>query len=103
MVGRATTQPGNASTSTQRSLTKEITSACHRKVTSLPHVLRKMGEPGGAQTPPGSHMAHLKQLRELHDRLGEEQQWLQQLRQALERESAEKTLDGGARAKARDV
>jgi hypothetical protein len=48
-------------------------------------------------------VAHLEQLRELHNKLGEVQQCLQQLRQALEREAASKALDGGARAKARDV
>jgi hypothetical protein len=40
-----------------------------------PHVQ----EPSGAQTPPGSHMAQLEQLRELHNKLKEEQQRLQQL------------------------
>jgi hypothetical protein len=40
--------------------------------------------PDGAQTPPGSHEAHLEQLRELHNKLGEEQQCLQRLRQALD-------------------
>jgi hypothetical protein len=59
--------------------------------------------PDGAQTPPGSHVAHLEQLRELHNKLGEEQQCLQQLLQALEGEAAGKALDGGTRAKARDV
>jgi hypothetical protein len=34
-------------------------------------------EPGGAQTPPRSHVAHLEQLRELHDNLGKEQQRMQ--------------------------
>jgi hypothetical protein len=48
-------------------------------------------------------MAHLKQLHELHAKLGEEQQRLQQLRQVLEREAAGKALDEGARAKARDI
>jgi hypothetical protein len=47
-----------------------------------PHVQ----EPSGAQTPPGSHVAQLEKLRELHNKLKEEQQWLQQLQQALERE-----------------
>ena len=42
-------------------------------------------------------MAHLEQLRELHDKLEEEQQWLQLLRQALEREAVGKILGGGAR------
>jgi hypothetical protein len=59
--------------------------------------------PDGAQTPLGSHEAHLKQLQQLHDKLGEEQQRLQQLQQALEGEAAGKALDGGAQAKARDV
>jgi uncharacterized protein YhaN len=59
--------------------------------------------PDGAQTPLGSHEAHLRQLRQLHDKLEEEQQRLQQLRQALEGEAAGKALDGGARTKARDV
>ena len=48
-------------------------------------------------------MAHLEKLRELHDKLGEEQQRLQQLQQALEREAVGKILDGGTYAKARDV
>jgi uncharacterized protein YhaN len=48
-------------------------------------------------------MAHLEQLRELQNKLREVQQRLQQLRQALEREAAGKALEGGARAKARDV
>jgi hypothetical protein len=39
-------------------------------------------------------VAHLEQLRELHNKLREEQQQLQQLRQALEREAAGKALDG---------
>jgi hypothetical protein len=60
-------------------------------------------EPGGAQTLPRSHMAHLEQLRELYNKLGEEQQRLQQLRKALEREAPGKALDGGTRAKAHDV
>jgi hypothetical protein len=64
---------------------------------------REVGEPGRAQTPPGSHVAPLKQLRELHNKLRDEQQRLQQLRQALEREAASKALDGGARAKAHDI
>jgi hypothetical protein len=41
LVGRVATQPGNASTFTQRSPTKEITSACHGRVTSLPHAFKK--------------------------------------------------------------
>jgi hypothetical protein len=40
-AGRATTQPGDASTSTQKSLTRGITSACLGKVTSL---LRAFGK-----------------------------------------------------------
>jgi hypothetical protein len=48
-------------------------------------------------------MGHLEQLRELHAKLGEDQQRLQQLQQVLEREAAGKVLDEGARAKARDV
>jgi hypothetical protein len=68
-----------------------------------PPCFQEAVEPGGARTPPGRHMAHLEQLRELNDKLEEEQQRQQQLRQALEREAANKTLDGGARAKARDV
>jgi hypothetical protein len=67
-----------------------------------PHVQEAV-EPGGAQTPPGSHLAHLEQLQELHDKLEEEQQRLQHLQQALERESAGKTLDEGTRVKARDI
>jgi hypothetical protein len=59
--------------------------------------------PDRTQTPLGSHEAHLEQLRELHGKLGEEQQRLQQLRQTLEGEAAGKALDGGVRAKARDV
>jgi hypothetical protein len=39
----------------------------------------------------------------LHNKLGEEQQHLQQLRQALEGEAVGKALDGGVRVKARDV
>jgi hypothetical protein len=31
------------------------------------------------KTPPGTRVAHLEQLRELHDKIKEEQQWLQQL------------------------
>lgn len=34
-------------------------------------------EPDRVQTPPESHMAHLEQLRELHDKIGEEHQRLQ--------------------------
>jgi hypothetical protein len=37
LVGKAMTRPGNASTSTRRSLTEEITSICYEKVTSLYH------------------------------------------------------------------
>jgi hypothetical protein len=60
-------------------------------------------QPGQAQTPPWSREAHLEQLRGLHSKLGEERQHLQQLRQALEGEVAGTALNGGARAKARDV
>jgi hypothetical protein len=74
LVTRAMTQPENASISTQISPTKEITSACHWKMTSLHHAFEKQMEPSGAQTPLGSHVAHLEQLWELHDKLGEEQQ-----------------------------
>jgi hypothetical protein len=42
-------------------------------------------------------MAHLEQLRELHDKLREEQQRLQLLWQALEREAIGKILGEGAR------
>jgi hypothetical protein len=59
--------------------------------------------PNGTHTPPGSRDAHLEQLQEMHDKLGEEQQRLQQLRQALEGEATGKALNGGARAKARNV
>lgn len=59
-----------------------------------PPRIREAREPGGAQTPPGSHVAHLEQLQELHAKLGEEQQRLQQLRQVLEKEAAGKALDG---------
>lgn len=67
-----------------------------------PHVQEAV-ELGGAQTPPGSHLAHLEQLQELHNKLGGEQKPLQQLRQALEWEATGRTLNGVARAKARDV
>jgi hypothetical protein len=40
-AGKATTQPGNASISTKRSLTRETILACPGKVTSLPHALGK--------------------------------------------------------------
>lgn len=59
-----------------------------------PPRIREAREAGRAQTPPGSHVAHLKQLRELHAKLGEEQQRLQQLRQVLEKEAAGKALGG---------
>lgn len=62
-----------------------------------PPYAREAREPSEAQTPPGSHMAHLEQLRELHAKLREEQQCLQQLRHILEREAASKVLDEGAR------
>jgi hypothetical protein len=68
-----------------------------------PPRVQEVVEPSGAQTPPGSHVAHLEQLRELHNKLREEQQRLQQLRQALEREATSKALDGGAQAKAREI
>jgi hypothetical protein len=68
-----------------------------------PPRVQEVVEPCWAQTPPTSHVAHLEKLRELHDKLGEKQQRLQQLRQALEREAASKTLDRGACAKARNV
>jgi hypothetical protein len=42
-----------------------------------PPYIGEAGEPGEAQTPPRSHMAHLEQLHELHTKLGEEQQRLQ--------------------------
>jgi hypothetical protein len=48
-------------------------------------------------------MAHLEKLYELHAKLREEQQRMQQLRQVLDREAAGKALDEGARAKACDV
>jgi hypothetical protein len=51
----------------------------------------------------GSHIAHLEQLCELHAKLGEEQERLQQLRHVLEQEAAGRAPDGGARAKSRDV
>jgi hypothetical protein len=41
-----------------------------------PHT-REARESGEAQTPLGSHMAHLEQLCKLHAKLGEEQQLLQ--------------------------
>jgi hypothetical protein len=44
-------------------------------------------------------MAHLEQLHELHTKLGEEQRWLQHLRQVLEREAAGRASDEGARAR----
>jgi hypothetical protein len=64
-----------------------------------PHA-RDPREQGAAQTPAGSHIAYLGQLRELHAKLGEEQQ---QLRQVLEREATVRAPDEGAHAKARDV
>jgi hypothetical protein len=48
-------------------------------------------------------MAHLEQFCELHAKLREEQQQLQQIRRVLEMEAAGKVLDEGARAKAHDV
>jgi hypothetical protein len=59
--------------------------------------------PDEAQTPPRSHEAHLEQLRELHNKLEEEQQRLQHQRQALEGDATGKALDARARAKAHDV
>jgi hypothetical protein len=59
--------------------------------------------PDEAQTPQRSHKAHLEQLRELHNKLEEEQQCLQHQRQALEGEATGKALDARARAKARDI
>jgi hypothetical protein len=50
-------------------------------------------DPDGAQTRLGSHVAHHEQLRELHNKLGEEKQRLQQLRQAFEGEAAGKALN----------
>jgi hypothetical protein len=50
-----------------------------------------------------NHIDHLEQLCELHAKLREEQQRLQQLRQVLEREAAGRDPNEGARAKARDV
>jgi hypothetical protein len=47
LVARAMTQLGNASTSTRRSLMKEITSACHGKVTSLHRAFKKRWNQAG--------------------------------------------------------
>jgi hypothetical protein len=90
-----TTQLGSASTQVTSSARLERMT-CHPKRWEA----RELGE---AQTPLGSHMAHLEQPCELHAKLGEEHQWLQRLRQVLEREAASKVLDEGACAKARDV
>jgi hypothetical protein len=37
-----------------------------------PPCVQEAVEPGGTQAPPGSHVAHLEQLRELNDKLEEE-------------------------------
>ena len=53
--------------------------------------------------PVGSQDAQLEQLREIQAKLDEEQARLRQLQQVLEHERAGRALDGGARARSRDV
>jgi hypothetical protein len=77
-MGGATTRPESASTLTTGSLMKQINSECLGMATSHPYTFGKQGSQAH-QTPPRSHVSHLKQLRELHTKLEEEQQWLQQL------------------------
>lgn len=67
-----------------------------------PHT-REPREKGAAQTPTGSHIAHLEQLREINAKLEEEQQQLQQLWQVLEQEVVGRAPDGAARAKSHNV
>lgn len=54
---------------------KGTNSACLSKTTHHPNMLGNQGSRVRLKAPLGCHMFYLKQLRELHAKLGEEQQW----------------------------